>query len=111
MSYAAAFPASDPPRRTPFESAFIRTVLEHRGAGYRPTQPEFSRALEVLQRYLEQRLDDPPDDDSWEPRLDEEDQAALRARAFLMFGDTRPTPAQWHKAYLALFGPLLCETC
>jgi hypothetical protein len=28
-----------------------------------------------------------------------------------MFGVTKPSPAQWHKAYTALFGPLLCETC
>jgi hypothetical protein len=43
--------------------------------------------------------------------LDEERQAELRAKAFVMFGATKPTPVQWHKAHSALFGPLLCEAC
>ena len=111
MSLAIA-QAEDPSSRlTPFESVFIHTVLEHRGIGRRPTLLEVTAALEVLKRYLEQCSDNPRDEDEWEPRLGEESQVALRAKAFLMFGATRPLPSQWHKAHAALYGPLLCETC
>ncbi len=99
------------PQLPPFDSAFIRTVLEHRGLSNKPTLAEFSAALEVLRRYYEQSLDNPRDGDAWEPRGDEETLAALRAKAFAMFGATKPTPAQWQKAHTALFGPVLCETC
>jgi hypothetical protein len=110
--YAAAAPSVEDlsPRLTPFETAFIRTVLEHRGVGYRPTLAEFSAALDVLRRHEAQRMDNPQASD-WEPRLDVENDASLRAKAFLMFGATKPSPAQWHKAHSALFGPLLCESC
>ncbi len=111
MSHAAAFAEDPSPRLSPFESTFIRTVLEHRGTSCRPTLAEFTEALNVLRRYDEQCQDNPPENDAWEPRLAEEDQAALRAMAFLMFGATKPMPAQWHKAHAALYGPLLCETC
>jgi hypothetical protein len=111
MSIAATH-ADDPlPRLTPFETSFICTILEHCGIGYRPTLPEFTSALEVLKSYDDQCRDNPREEDAWEPRLAEESQAALRAKAFLMFGATKPTPAQWQKAHAALYGPLLCETC
>ena len=110
MSSVAALAEEPLPRFTPFESAFVRTVLEHRGAGYRPSTAELSAAREVLRRYDEQCLDN-PGGGAWEPRLDEESVASLRAKAFIMFGATKPTPAQWHKAHAALYGPLLCETC
>lgn len=112
MSAVSALFADDPiPRLTPFETLFIRTVLEHRGLSNQPTLAEFSAALDVLRRYEAQRLDNPPDDSHWEPRLDEEGLVSLRAKAFVMFGATNPSPAQWQKAMTALFGPLLCETC
>lgn len=99
------------PQLSPFESVFVRTILEHRGIGSQPSLADFSGALETLRRYLEQSLDNPREDTRWEPRVDEESLAALRAKAFIMFGATKPTPAQWQKAHAALFGPLLCETC
>jgi hypothetical protein len=99
------------PRLSPFEAVFIRTVLEHRGLTNHPTLNEFSAALQVLRRYEEQCHGDSPDETCWEPRLDDESLASLRAKAFVMFGAARPTPAQWHKAMGALFGPLPCETC
>jgi hypothetical protein len=108
---ALSFATDEPqPDLSPFENAFIRTVLEHRGVSHRPTLAEFSAALEMLQRYDEQCLDN-PGGGAWEPRLDGESRAALRAKAFIMFGATKPTAAQWQKAHTALFGPLLCETC
>ncbi|MEO8313471.1 MAG: hypothetical protein ABI645_01640 [Pseudomonadota bacterium] len=112
MAAAISAFADDPvPRLSPFETVFIRTVLEHRGLSNHPTLAEFSAALEVLKRYDEQQRDDSPDEAHWVPRLDEESVASLRAKAFVMFGAARPTPAQWQKAMGALFGPLLCETC
>jgi hypothetical protein len=99
------------PRLSPFDSTFLRTVLEHRGASTQPSLAEYVAALDVLRRYYEQSLDNPREVDAWQPRVDEASLAALRAKAFMMFGATKPTPAQWHKAHGALFGPLLCETC
>jgi len=111
-STAAVAVFDDPlPRLTPLESVFIRTVLEHRGVSYRPTLAEFAAALEVQRRYDAQCLDNPRGVDFWEPRLEAEGLSALRAKAFVMFGATKPTPAQWHKAHAALYGPLLCEAC
>jgi hypothetical protein len=101
----------DLPRLTQFETVFIQTALEHRGIGCHPTLAQFTEALRVLQRYEEQCRDNPRETDAWEPQLGEESQAALRAKAFLMFGATKPLPSQWHKAHAALYGPLLCETC
>lgn len=98
------------PRLSPLEAAFIRTVLDHRGVACHPTLAELTAAFDVLHRYNQQREDN-PGEDLWEPRLDGDAQAELRAKAFLMFGATRPSPAQWHKAHVALYGPLLCETC
>jgi hypothetical protein len=111
MSTALAFAEDPSPRLTLFETVFIRTVLEHRGVSNRPSLAEFTAALEVLRRYNEQSQDNPRDGDVWEPKLDAEGQASLRAKAFLMFGATKPSPAQWQKAHVALYGPLLCETC
>jgi hypothetical protein len=111
MAAAVADFADDPvPRLSPFETVFIRTVLEHRGLSNHPTLMEFSAALEVLKRYDEESQGR-PEEAHWVPRLDEESLASLRAKAFVMFGAARPTPAQWQKAMGALFGPLLCETC
>jgi hypothetical protein len=93
-----------------FEWAFIRTVLEHRGIFRDPMESELIAALEVLGRY-DQQCADNPGGGAWEPVLDEEQLAELKAKAFVMFGATKPTPAQWHKAHTALFGPLLCEAC
>jgi hypothetical protein len=90
---------------------FVRTVLEHRGLFHVPTEAEFRGALDVLRRYDEQSIANPAREDAFASRLSPGDLAALRAKAFVMFGTIRPTPAQWHKAHSALFGPLLCETC
>jgi hypothetical protein len=112
MAAAVSDFADDPvPRLSRFETVFIRTVLEHRGLSNHPTLAEFSAALEVLKRYDDQCHENPSDDAPWAPRLDDESLASLRAKAFVMFGAARPTPAQWQKAMGALFGPLLCETC
>lgn len=111
MSLAIAYEESRSSGLSPFETAFIRTVLEHRGVSHRPTLAEFTAAFDVLRRYDEQCRDNPRDMDAWEPRLGEEDQVALRAKVFLMFGATKPLPSQWHKAHAALYGPMLCETC
>jgi hypothetical protein len=106
-----AFDDDPMPRLSAFETLFIRTVLEHRGLSNHPSLAEFSAALDVLKRYDGQCQDNPPDDACWAPRLDEESITALRAKVFVMFGATRPSPAQWQKAMGALYGPLLCETC
>lgn len=112
MPVAAALTAEEfAPRLTPFEASFIRTVLEHRGVCMRPTLYEFSAALDVLRRYDQQLQDNPPDGQGWEPAMEIQDAGSLRAMAFMMFGATKPSAAQWHKAHVALFGPLLCETC
>lgn len=112
MSAVISVLSADPvPRLSPFETIFIRTVLEHRGLGNQPTLPEFSAALEVLKRYDEQCQGIAPEEAHWVPRMDDESLASLRAKVFVMFGATRPSPAQWQKAMGALFGPLLCETC
>jgi hypothetical protein len=111
MSAAAAAVAENfGPRLTPFEVIFVRTVLEHRGVQGRPALGEFTGALEVLRRYDEQCIANPGHDER-APRLAAEDMTALRAKAFLMFGTIRPTPAQWQRAQMSLFGPMLCETC
>ena len=110
MSAVLAAVDCPPIRLTPSEEAFIRTVLEHRGLFREPTTAEFTAALNVLQRYTAQCQDN-PGGGLWEPIVDELCLAELRAKAFMMFGATKPTPAQWHKAHSALFGPLLCETC
>lgn len=107
---SAAIAENFSPSLSPFESAFVRTVLEHRGLFRDPSLSEFTAALDVLRRFDEQQRDN-PGDSAWLPDLDEESLASLRAKAFMMFGATKPTPAQWHKAHSALFGPLLCETC
>lgn len=112
MSAAIAAFAEDPiPQLSSEETVFIRTVLEHRGVGSRPTLAEFSAALEVMRRYDAQRLDNPADDSHWVPQVGAESLTSLRAKAFMMFGATKPSPAQWQKAMNALYGPLLCETC
>lgn len=98
------------PSLTPFDSAFIRTVLDHRGVGARPSLADFLSAFDMLRRYYQQCLDNPHESDTWEPRLGEERLAEMRAKAFLMFGATKPTPAQWHKVHGALYGSLLGET-
>jgi hypothetical protein len=104
-------PQHEPPPLSPFEGAFIRTVLEHRGILARPTDNDITAAVEVLRRYDEQCVED-PGGGSWEPTMrDEESQAELRAKAFIMFGATKPTPAQWQKAHTALFGPMPCSAC
>ena len=98
-------------RLTAFEAAFIRTVLEHHGVSATPSLEEFSRALAMLKRYDELCLANPGYESHYAPRLDSDDMASLRAKAFVMFRTITPSPAQWHKAHAALFGPLLCETC
>jgi hypothetical protein len=103
--------ASSDKQLSRFEWAFIRTVLEHRGVFRDATDAEIDAAVAVVKQY-DAQCQDNPGGGGWEPVLeDEEQQAELRAKAFLMFGATKPTPAQWHKAHGALFGPLLCEAC
>jgi hypothetical protein len=92
-------------------AAFLQTVLEHRGLFLRPTAEDHAAALEVLDRFNQQRQDNPSNASMWMPHLDEESRASLQAKTFLMFGVTKPSPAQWQKAHNALFGPLLCDVC
>ena len=108
---ASNLPHSFTPRLTAFETEFVRTVLEHRGLFREPSQDEFAAALQVLRRYDEQVIANPRHEDRFAPKLEGDDMAALRAKAYMMFGTIRPSPAQWHKAHTALFGPQLCETC
>ncbi len=91
----------------PFDAAFIRTVLDHRGVGSRPALADYLSAFDILRRYYQQCIDNPREGDTWEPTLGEERLAEMRAKAFVMFGATKPTPAQWHKVHAALYGPLL----
>ncbi len=111
MALSAAVATDLAPQLSPFESTFVRAVLEHRGVSDRPTLPEFTAALTVLHRYQAQREDNPGDADLWRPALDEDTVTCLSAKAYLMFGATKPTAAQWQKAHAALYGPLLCEWC
>ncbi|MEO8307809.1 MAG: hypothetical protein ABI616_07180 [Pseudomonadota bacterium] len=97
-------------RLTSFEWAFVQAVLEHRGVHRDPTGEQFRGALDVLRRYDEQCADN-PGGGIWQPQVSDTALAELSAMAFVMFGATKPTPAQWHKAHAALYGPLLCETC
>lgn len=99
------------PVQSGFENAFVRTVLEHRGLFHEPNPAERTAALDVLQRFEQQRQDNPSNAAMWMPDLDLESLASLQAKAFLMFGATKPSPAQWHKAHTALFGPPHCEAC
>ena len=96
---------------TPFETVFIHTVLEHRGIYESPTYEEFRAALGVLRRFDELCVANPGWDSVYAPKADSDDVPALRAKAFMMFNTISPTPAQWHKANIELFGPLFCETC
>ena len=83
----------------------------NRGVFRDPSDAALDSAIAVLREYHKQCQDN-PGSSAWEPVLDdEEQQTELRAKAFLMFGATKPSPAQLHKAHTALFGPLLCETC
>jgi len=111
MSSLSALAAHLAPRVSPFEAAFIRTVLESQGVHDDPSLAEFSAAVDVLRRFDVQCADNGNRRDDYEiPNVDTETHAALRAKAFLLFGVTRPTAAQLHKAHMALYGPLLCET-
>ncbi len=102
---------ASPPPLTLIEAAFVRAVLEHQGIFTDTGDSELATAIAVLRRYEDQCRDN-PGSGAWEPTLrDEESQAEVRAKVFVMFGVTKPTPLQWRKAYNALFGPLLCETC
>ncbi len=111
MSAVAESAATAAPPLDLFDLAFVRTVLEHRGLFRQPSAEEFNAALAELRRYRDQCLDNPREREAWEPEIAGESLAELRAKVFVMFGVTKPSPAQWHKAYTALFGPLLCETC
>jgi hypothetical protein len=102
----AAAPEGAPPHLSPFETAFVRTVLDHRGIGARPSIADLMGAFDLLRRYGQQCVDNPRDADSWEPTLNDERLAEMRAKAFIMFGATKPTPAQWHKVHAALYGAL-----
>lgn len=104
MTPHATRPMDVLPALSPFDSVFVRTVLEHRGVGMRPSFSEYTHALGVLRRYYQQCLDNPRVEDAWEPRTHEDSLAALRAKAFVMFDVTKPSPAQWQKAQEAL-GP------
>jgi hypothetical protein len=106
--FAAANPTFDPPPQLPtFDTIFVHTVLEHRGVGYQPSLTDYAQAFDLLQRYRQQCADNPREEDAWQPRVTEESLAALRAKAFVMFGVTKPSPAQWHKVHEALFDCLL----
>ena len=103
----AAHAADVLPSMPALDTVFVRTVLEHRGGGLPPTLAEYGAALDVLRRYYQQCLDNPREEEPREPRVSEESLAALRAKAFVMFGVTKPSPEQWQEAHAALFGSLL----
>lgn len=87
-----------------FDTGFVRAVLEHRGVLRVPSGEEFTLALLVLETYAEQCRDNPREADfALLPNLASEQSGELAG--------TRPSPAQVHKAWTALYGPLLCETC
>jgi hypothetical protein len=92
-----------------FDAVFVRTALEHRGGTLPPTLAEYAAAFDLLRRYYQQCLDNPREDEPWAPHLTEESLAAMRAKAFVLFGATKPTPAQWQKVHAALYGTLLAE--
>lgn len=96
-----------------YETAFISAMLAVRGITGRPSVEQFTDALLVLQRYAQQAQDNPRDDfgDAWRSRMHSADVAAIDARAFLVFGVTKPTPDQWCQVHRGLYGPLLCEDC
>ncbi len=99
------------PRLTPFEAAFVRTVLEHRGLFPSPASATSAglwmcSTATTHSAWLIRAMTM-----SGHRALDADDMAALRAKAYMMFGVIRPTAAQWQKAHGALFGPMLCETC
>lgn len=97
---------------TDFDTGFVRAVLEHRGLLREPSAAEFSSARIVLEAYVEQCRDNPREADfALLPNLASEQSGELAGKVFLMFGVVRPSPAQVHKAWTALYGPLLCETC
>jgi hypothetical protein len=106
-----AFAITPPEQLNDFEAEFVRTVLEHRGLFHVPTSDEFRGALDVLRHYEQLCAASPSRVDSFASRLPPIELAALRAKAYVMFGTIWPSAAQWHKAHTALFGPLLCETC
>jgi hypothetical protein len=102
----AAIPSLDLlPTLPQFDAVFVRTTLEHRGSTLPPTLADYAAAFDLLRRYYQQCLDNPREDEPWEPRLGEELLAAMRAKAFVMFGVTKPTPAQWQKVQAALALP------
>jgi hypothetical protein len=98
---------------SPFETAFVRAVLEYRGVRRRPTLAEFRAALETMSAYTQQCEDNPPDPTikAWLHGLAENEHAEMVARAFLEFGATKPTQQQWHRVHQVVFGPLVCSTC
>ena len=67
MSAVAVSAAIAAPPLGPFEMAFVRTVLEHRGLFRQPSSDEFEAALAELHRYRGQCLDNPRERDAWEP--------------------------------------------
>lgn len=110
MSLAASPTLDLLPSLPVFDAVFVRTALEHRGGAHPPTLADYAAAFDLLRRYYQQCLDNPRADEPWEPRLSDESLAAMRAKAFVMFGATKPTPAQWQKVHAALYGTLLGET-
>jgi hypothetical protein len=108
---AAAFDSLD--TLSQYESAFVNAVLAFHGIREVPSIEEFTAALTVLQRYAQQVQDNPRDDSrsSWAQRMEVADVAAIDARAFLLFGSTKPTPDQWRRVHREIYGPLLCEDC
>ncbi len=113
MSSLTALVARVTPRVSIFEAAFIRTVLESQGGDVDdPSLTEFLAATDVLRRFDVQCADNGNKRDDYDiPNVDTETHAALRAKAFLLFGVTRPTAAQLHKAHAELYGSLMCATC
>lgn len=111
MSVSAASAQQFANHLTPFETVFVHAVLEHRGVYEQPSMEDFRAALEVLRQFDALCVANPGWDSVYAPKADSDDLPAMRAKAFMMFGTISPTPAQWHKAHLALFGPMLCETC
>ncbi len=111
MSELPTFAEGLLPPLSAHDAVFVQTVLDHQGVSDEPSLAEFTAALKVLRSYYEQSLDNPPTEKLWQPRGSEEGMAALRAKAFMLFGATKPTPDQWRRASAALYGPLLCATC
>lgn len=64
-----------------------------------------------MQQYTQQRQDNPPSpsSESWLNQLPEYIHATLVARAFMLFGATKPIASQWEAVRQSLQEPTYCN--